>query len=167
MCFFVSLSFTKYLWSLTLLQYFPPVPRQTAQITFAFCALLKRNCCVYIMLLHSRSPPNTRAHSCTTSFCCLQYANAPRRSSDSVMHLYKLQMCTNCDSLTNKWSENAFLWSHKYLQHLCLAVPVRDCNSDSILNGDWLMTFLFLNLFPSPFGNILLSLCFVKSWNTF
>lgn len=43
------------------------------------------------------------------------------------------------------------------------AVPVRDV---FVFSGGWLMAFL-LKLFPLPFGNILLSVCFVKSWNTF
>lgn len=87
--------------------------------------------------------------------CCLQNANTPRLPANSLVHLYrrhlyKLQMCTNCDS--HLWTSevktytatlrNAFLQSHKYLQHLRLAVPVRDCNS-SILWDQWLMTFLF------------------------
>lgn len=121
-------------------------PRQTAQITFAFCALLKKKkkktaafTSFYCTCIHHQI---LVCNCVQLPFCCLQYANAPRCSFNSAMHLYKLQMCTNRDShlpttevKTATLKKIAFLQSHEYLQHLCSAVPVRDCNS-SILNGD-------------------------------
>lgn len=41
------------------------LPHQITQNTFAFCALLKKNCCIYIILLHLDSSPNT-SKPCTT-----------------------------------------------------------------------------------------------------
>lgn len=160
--FFVSPYFTQsYFWSLTIFQYFPPT---TSTRINHFCALLK-NCCIYIILPHLHSAPNTCVQSCTTSFCWLQHAYAPRSSLNSLMHLYhrhlcKFKICCNPYSHLQTTEVKTMLsCSYTNIYSTC---PVRDC---SILNGDWLMTFL-LNLLPSPFGNILLSLCYVKSWNT-
>lgn len=52
----------------------PFLPHQAAYITFAFSALLKtKNFCIYLVLLHLHSAPNTCVQSRTTSSCCLQY----------------------------------------------------------------------------------------------
>lgn len=95
----VFLFFTRcHLWSLTLLQYFPPT---TSDSTNHFCLLCppKKNCCIYVILLHLHSPPNTCVQLRATSSCRLQITKAPGCSFNSLMHLYhsQLQMCTNCD----------------------------------------------------------------------